>query len=173
MFTLNSNSMKNSVRLATIHQHQRHTHTHTHTQDKPNRYCGRLKIQCWLDAVDDVLLQQLKHLLKAADRRDGQNVDRISPIIAARQLAPKKRSRVTSANASGSWSAEAALPTCATESAWDKSEDYGDTQHIATHLLYIGWQWRNFFISYLCQLFSAILWGKLCEMFLIRTSLSE
>jgi len=21
------------------------------------------------------------------------------------------------------------------------------------HLLYIGWQWRNFFISYLCQLF--------------------
>jgi len=37
---------------------------------------------------------------------------------------------------------------------------------------YIRWQWRNFFISYLCQLFPAILWGKPCEMFVILTSLS-
>jgi len=36
--------------------------------------------------------------------------------------------------------------------------------------LYIGLQWRNFFISYLCQLFSAILWGKLFETFATLTS---
>ena len=41
-------------------------------------------------------------------------------------------------------------------------------------VLYIVWQWhwRYFFMSYLRQLFSAILWGKLFETFVILTSLS-
>ena len=47
------------------------------------------------------------------------------------------------------------------------------TQRSVSSCVYIGWQWCNFFISYcLCLLFSAILWGKLCEMFVILTSLS-
>jgi len=28
------------------------------------------------------------------------------------------------------------------------------TQVLELPLAYLGWQWRNFFISYLCQLFS-------------------
>jgi len=35
----------------------------------------------------------------------------------------------------------------------------------------IGWQWRNFFMSY-ASCFSAMLWVKPCKMFLTRTSLS-
>jgi len=40
-------------------------------------------------------------------------------------------------------------------------------------LLYIWWQWRNFFISYLCQLFSAILWGQALRNVFIGTSFSK
>jgi len=40
----------------------------------------------------------------------------------------------------------------------------------AVRCLYIGWQWRNFFIPYSC--FPAMMWGKLCEMFITVTSLS-
>jgi len=32
------------------------------------------------------------------------------------------------------------------------------------------WQWRNLFLPYLWQLFSAMMWGKLWEMFVIVTS---
>jgi len=37
---------------------------------------------------------------------------------------------------------------------------------------HVGRQWRKFFIPYLCQLYSAITCGTLCEIFVIVTSLS-
>ena len=38
--------------------------------------------------------------------------------------------------------------------------------------LYIQWQWHNFFMPYLCQLFSPMVWGKLWEIFVIVSSRS-
>jgi len=37
---------------------------------------------------------------------------------------------------------------------------------------YIGWQWCNFFLPYLWQFCSTMMWGKLCKMFVIVMSLS-
>jgi len=70
------------------------------------------------------LLQQPRRRLKASERRDGLYVDRLSRINAADQLATTISTSVARTNASGSWSAKAALPLSATESAWDKSEDW-------------------------------------------------